>query len=162
MQLTENFNLSEFRVSSRYPDMAEKIKFTHKDVYKAFMISKTILEPVRKHVGKPIQINSGKRSKVLNLAIGGVPSSHHRFRGFDAACDWQFAGVNSQNPKLFHAYKFIAGNLVFNIGQCIIYLDAKNNPIFIHTSLPNEKKQSEFLVKLHSGEYVPYEPDKYF
>lgn len=162
MKLTEHFDLKEFCVSDQYPDMAKKIKFTRKDIHKAFLLCKSILEPVRDYVGKPIQINSGKRSKLLNLAIGGVPSSHHRFRGYDAACDWKFKSVHSQNPKLFQAYKFIAQNMKYNFGQLIIYLDRKKDPIFIHVSLPTDDKIGQCLVKLSSGAYVPYVEGEHF
>lgn len=36
-----------------------------------------ILDPLRERYGKPIYVNSGYRSKEVNKAIGGVPTSQH-------------------------------------------------------------------------------------
>lgn len=35
------------------------------------------LQPIREKIGRPIIITSGFRSKTLNKAIGGSPTSHH-------------------------------------------------------------------------------------
>lgn len=37
------------------------------------------LEPIREVLGCPVQISSGYRSFMVNKAVGGVPTSAHRF-----------------------------------------------------------------------------------
>ena len=36
-----------------------------------------VLQPLREHVGKPIVVNSGYRSKEVNRLVGGVKNSQH-------------------------------------------------------------------------------------
>ena len=36
-----------------------------------------VLQPLREHVGKPIVVNSGYRSKMVNRLVGGVKNSQH-------------------------------------------------------------------------------------
>lgn len=40
-------------------------------------LCENVFEPIRAHVGRPIKINSGYRSKLLNKAVGGSPTSQH-------------------------------------------------------------------------------------
>jgi hypothetical protein len=44
---------------------------------KAKLLCEKVFEPIRKKVGKPIKINSGFRSTLLNKVIGGAKSSQH-------------------------------------------------------------------------------------
>lgn len=88
MQLTPNFNLEEFAVSSDFPKLAEKIEFLDRDIEKIRGICLHVLEPVRKHFGKKIIITSGKRSSVLNKRVGGHPRSAHLFNYDRGACDF--------------------------------------------------------------------------
>lgn len=41
------------------------------------MLCVLILEPLRTAIGQPIKINSAYRCKAVNLAVGGVSTSHH-------------------------------------------------------------------------------------
>ena len=41
------------------------------------LIAEKVFEPLRKHVGGPIKINSFYRSPELNIAIGGSKNSQH-------------------------------------------------------------------------------------
>jgi zinc D-Ala-D-Ala carboxypeptidase len=76
MQLTKNFNLSEFTKSQTAvrkgipnipsPDHIENIT----------ALAKNVLQPIRDEFG-PVIINSGYRSQELNAAIGGSATSQH-------------------------------------------------------------------------------------
>jgi hypothetical protein len=44
---------------------------------KAKLLCEKVFEPIRKKVCKPIKINSGFRSTLLNKVIGGAKSSQH-------------------------------------------------------------------------------------
>jgi hypothetical protein len=152
--LTKNFSSKEFVVSVTFPALANEISVTVSDKIKFFMLASTILQPVRNEFKKPIKISSGKRNKLLNLVVGGVPSSDHRYRNYSAACDWDFVNDHT-NEMLWGAYNWIIKNCNYAFGQLIIYLGDKG-PRFIHVSLPKPGKISETLVKRANGKYVTY------
>jgi uncharacterized protein YcbK (DUF882 family) len=88
MQLTKNFNLSEFASN----DGGE---FTLEAKLNLEVLSKQ-LQIIRNHFGRAIQINSGYRSKEHNKAIGGASNSYH-VKGM--AADMRIEGVS---PKALH------------------------------------------------------------
>lgn len=153
--LTKNFSAKEFLVSEKYPEIAAKIPCNRIDRYKFFIISKTLLQPVREKFGRAIKVNSGKRSKILNMVVGGVSSSDHRYRDLSAASDWEFA--DADKGLLWKAYLYLMKTCSQGFGQMIIYLNQSGIPIFIHTSLPTKKRHGECLVKTPTG-YRPYDP----
>lgn len=56
-----------------------------------------VLDPLREAWGGPIVVNSGYRSRELNIAIGGAPNSHH-LQGMAADIT---VGSLVNNKKLF-------------------------------------------------------------
>lgn len=71
MQLTKNFNLSEFASKDGAitpPIVIEKLKLLANN-----------LQVLRDYLGKPITINSGYRSPLHNVKIGGAKNSQHLF-----------------------------------------------------------------------------------
>lgn len=62
---------------------------------------KNVLDPLREMYGKPIKVNSGFRSQLLNAAVGGASTSEH-LQGMAADID---AGSRSENKKLFDLIK---------------------------------------------------------
>ena len=77
----------------------------------------TVLQPLRGAYGKPLAVNSGYRSPVLNKAIKGANSSQHT-KG-------QAADIATDNPREL-ARLVLRKNLPFD--QMILY------PTFIHLS----------------------------
>lgn len=77
MNLSEHVTLAEFTQS---PTATLK-KINQTMPFEALAYAKDlcekVFEPIRAHVGKPIKINSGYRSKLLNNAVGGSPTSQH-------------------------------------------------------------------------------------
>lgn len=59
---------------------------------------KNVLEPAREWYGKPIKINSGYRSFMLNKAVGGVYNSRHML---GEAADFT-TGSKWENTKLYN------------------------------------------------------------
>lgn len=84
--LTENFRLREFTVSEDFPDLAAEISFSDIEIERLRFICAAYLQPLRNLLGKVI-ITSGKRTEVLNQAVGGVSNSDHLFWGDKAAVD---------------------------------------------------------------------------
>ena len=59
-------------------------------------LAEKILDPLRERYGKPIRVNSGYRSPILNKAVGGTPTSQH-LRGEAADIT---GGTVEENRKL--------------------------------------------------------------
>ncbi|ASV11711.1 peptidase M15 [Leptospira santarosai] len=73
MNLSENFTLPELTVTQtgllNIPEERQIVNLKR--------LCETILEPLRKAIGKPIQINSGYRSPAVNRKIKGSITSQH-------------------------------------------------------------------------------------
>jgi uncharacterized protein YcbK (DUF882 family) len=82
MKLTDNFSLQEFQSKDGTP-------FPNEVVTNLITLAKQ-LQVLRDHLGKPITITSGYRSKEHNMKIGGALDSFH-VRGM--AADIQVAGM---------------------------------------------------------------------
>jgi len=138
MQLSEHFKLSEFTKSETAirkridntpgPEHAQNLK----------NVCEKILEPVRKHFGKPVRINSGYRGPALNAAVGGSSKSQH-CNG--EAIDFEIDGL--ANPELA---KWVSENCEFD--QIILeFYDPKEGPNsgWVHASYttkgPNRKQK---------------------
>lgn len=86
VQLTENFKLGEFYVSSRFPDIAKGMNPTHEQVDSLLCLCKFGLQLIRDHFGS-VAITSGVRDDLLNKALGGAKSSQHcRGKAVDFLC----------------------------------------------------------------------------
>lgn len=155
--LTKDFSLNEFRVSSRFPDLAAEVPLLPIDELKCYLLCTLVLQPVRDRSKEPIEITSGKRSQVLNKAVKGVPSSAHRFRGFDAACDWRFKDQNSERLK--SVFLWLYQERRFCYGEMILYLGADHHTaIDIHVTLPG-KENGQTLIKWPDGTYGEFTGD---
>lgn len=115
-QLSAPFTLGEFLVSRERPDLASALDPTLEQVVSLARLCSTLLEPIRAHAGAPLLITSGLRSRELNAAIGGSPTSQH-LRG--RAADFVVPGRE-------HAYAWELFNWIFresrlDYGQVIVY-----------------------------------------
>jgi putative chitinase len=139
MQLSEHFNLKEFTKSETAirkridntpgPEHAQNLK----------IVCEKILEPVRKHFGKPVRINSGYRGPALNSAVGGSSKSQH-CNG--EAVDFEIDGL--ANPELA---KWVSQNCDFD--QVILeFYDPKEGPNsgWVHASYTSKGTNRKQLL----------------
>jgi uncharacterized protein YcbK (DUF882 family) len=139
MQLSEHFNLKEFTKSETAirkridntpgPEHAQNLK----------IVCEKILEPVRKHFGKPVRINSGYRGPALNAAVGGSSKSQH-CNG--EAVDFEIDGL--ANPELA---KWVSQNCDFD--QVILeFYDPKEGPNsgWVHASYTSKGTNRKQLL----------------
>lgn len=82
MKLTENFSFAEMCRSSVAKRMGIKNKPASEKEERLVVANLTclcreVLQPLRDHLQAPVKINSGYRSKALNVRVGGVPTSQH-------------------------------------------------------------------------------------
>lgn len=157
MNVSKNFQFSEFAVSAKYPDLAANIALTETDKVKAAWLALTILEPMRKHTGCAWKITSGKRDALLNKVVGGVQSSGHRWRGMTAAIDAEpvVPNVMKQDRLTVEGFDFIRTVLPYSFGELILYLNDDGTVAQIHVTLPTIAEQGQVLIK-HRGEYLAY------
>ena len=152
MQLSEHFNLREFTKSETA--IRKRIDNTpsaqHANNLK--IVCEKILEPVRKHFGKPVRINSGYRGPALNAAVGGSGKSQH-CNG--EAVDFEIDGL--PNPELA---KWVADNCEFD--QIILeFYDPKEGPNsgWVHASISatNNNRKQKLTAVTERGKTV-YKP----
>jgi putative chitinase len=119
MQLSEHFKLNEFTKSETA--IRKRIDNTPGPAHASNLqkVCEKILEPVRRHYGKPVRINSGYRGPALNAAVGGSSKSQH-CNG--EAVDFEIDGL--ANPELA---KWVSENCDFD--QIILeFYDPKEGP----------------------------------
>ena len=145
MQLSEHFKLNEFTKSETA--IRKRIDNTPGPAHASNLqkVCEKILEPVRRHYGKPVRINSGYRGPALNAAVGGSSKSQH-CNG--EAVDFEIDGL--ANPELA---KWASENCDFD--QIILeFYDPKEGPNsgWVHasyTSTGTNRKQKLTAVTVN-------------
>lgn len=87
MQLTEHFSLEEMMDSPKAKKFGIENRATAEEINNLKRLCEKVLEPLRKHLGRPIHVNSGFRCKALNEIVGGAPRSYH-LKGRAADIPW--------------------------------------------------------------------------
>lgn len=70
---------------------------TAEAIHNLTKLVENVLDPLREKYGKPIRVNSGYRSAILNRSVNGATSSQHRI---GEAADIT-VGSKEENRKLF-------------------------------------------------------------
>jgi putative chitinase len=151
MQLSEHFNLKEFTKSETA--IRKRIDNTPNAQHAQNLknVCDKILEPVRKHFGKPVRINSGYRGPALNAAVGGSSKSQH-CNG--EAVDFEIDGL--PNPELA---KWVSENCDFD--QIILeFYDPKEGPNsgWVHASYSAGKNRKQKLTAVTENGKTVYKP----
>jgi len=145
VQLSKNFNLSEFIASPTAT--AHDIDNTppHDCIVNLKLLVKHILQPARDYMGEGLRITSGYRCHKLNKLVGGSPSSHHVY-----GCAADIIPISGDTLKLA---KWIAHHCEFN--QLILEFGTPAKPEWIHVAykLPNRK---QILRSRHGGRGTEY------
>jgi hypothetical protein len=122
-QITEHFSWAETAVSAGHPELVKPVPENLKA--NVIKLATTVLEPIRQ-VWHEMQVLSWYRSEELNKAIGGSPTSQHRFA---EAADITTRNVRGLFTVMYGCVK------KYPTGQVIAY--PKQN--FIHMALPSAK-----------------------
>lgn len=140
MRLSENFRLREFAVSASFPHLAAPVP-AHLIPVVSQLVT-TVLQPIRT-LWHPMTVLSGYRSRQLNEAVGGSPTSQHR-RG-------EAADITTTNVRGLFMAMLMRPN-PFHAGQVIAY--PRQN--FIHFALPSTRYPSPaFFISRRSKDYTP-------
>jgi zinc D-Ala-D-Ala carboxypeptidase len=124
-RLSKNFLLSEFVVSSLYPELANAITLSESEVMAIELLTIRCMQPIRDNFG-PIKILSGKRSAELNRAVGGSEYSDHLNA---SACDFLCTHETVSMNSVFEWMKTRPDRVVF---RQLLYYKSQN---FIHISV---------------------------
>ena len=133
IMLTEHFSLEELTRS----ELAERKGWDNKPslIASANLVRLSeFLEQVRKVIGKPLVINSGYRSQILNNAVGSKETSQHRV---GCAADFRVGGMTPR--EICEIIK----NSDLQFDQCIQELS------WVHISIPskpNETPRGQMLI----------------
>ena len=156
--MTKNFTFEELIASEKADELG--INNTPKHPYiteNLRLLALAVLQPARDHIGEPIEVESGWRSKALNRAVGGVETSQHRL---GEAADIKCVGSHVD------IFNYILKNLEFD--QLIAEGKRAGEPKWIHVSFRKGSNRGQALIaKPKSGEmvYLPYSQeafDKYY
>ena len=146
-RLTANFTLEELIVSPTAKRLGLSNVPSPEHIANMKYVCEKILEPVRAHFGKPVQINSSYRSPLVNKAVGGSKTSQH---SNGEAVDFEIPGI--PNKQLAD---WVADNLEFD--QVILeFYNAKDgaNSGWVHASIKRNganRKQRLIASKSKSG-----------
>jgi hypothetical protein len=135
IMLTPHFRLSELIKTSHGGDNWPS---SPDEILKLQYVCHWILEKVRTHYGKPVNVNSGYRSKAVNDVVGGSTKSQHMKA---EAVDFEVPGVANGDVALW-----IKGNLVFDqlILECYTAGDPSSG--WVHCSLVRQANRRALLT----------------
>ena len=155
-QLTPHFTLEELTVSPTAKKLGLSNTPTAEHIANMKYCCEKILEPVRAHFGKPVQINSSYRAPAVNKAVGGSKTSQH-VNG--QAIDFEIPGVDNKTVA-----DWVADNLEFDQVILEFYTAGDKNSGWVHASIKKEggnRKQRLIASKSKAGGTV-YTPVKDF
>ena len=129
-KLSEHFSLGEFVRSSTAQRMGIDNTPDAEAIENMRNLCTKVLEPLREHLGQPVVITSGFRSKRLNEAVGGVKQSQH-LRG-------EAADLMVESEK--QAREWIRWMMDFLEFDQLI-LEKKGKKVWVHVSLKRNRMQ---------------------
>jgi hypothetical protein len=137
-KISEHITLAEWT----YSETAQRMKIsndpTPAQIANGKITAEKVFEPLRKHFGVPIKINSGFRIQNLNVAIGGSSTSQH--------CGGQALDLSIQHEKLTNAdlFNWLKNNVEYD--QLIWELGSSKNPQWVHVSYAKTGNRKQTLV----------------
>jgi len=136
MQLTKNFQLSEFLVSQT----AERLRLDNtpnaQNIANLKLLCEKVLQPIRDNFNKPVVITSGFRSVAVNRAIGGSTKSQH-MQG--QAADFTIPSIDN-----YQLAKWIEASL--NYDQLILEFYTGGNTGWIHVGYSPRHLNQELTI----------------
>jgi zinc D-Ala-D-Ala carboxypeptidase len=148
MKLSKHVTIDEFCYSPTAIKKGIHNTMNATQVQKAIELCENVFEPIRKYVGKAIEITSGFRCNQLNKLIGGASGSQHeKAEAFD---------LKLTDRKLFD---WIIKNVEFD--QAIYEFGNDEHANWFHISYRkgNNRKQALKAIKIGGKtQYIPYKP----
>ncbi len=152
MNLTPHFTLKELTESPTAKAKGIENVPTPEHLANMRYVCEKILEPVRAHFGKPVQVNSSYRCPALNAAVGGSTTSQH-VNG--QAVDFEIPGITNKAVA-----DWVSEHLEFDQVILEFYNPAEGaNSGWVHASIKKEGgNRKQKLVALKDGGKTVYKP----
>jgi zinc D-Ala-D-Ala carboxypeptidase len=144
-RLGEFFTLAELMVTStglpNVPDARSRANLQ--------VLVETVLDPLRRHVGRPVRVRSGFRSLQVNRAVGGSPRSAHLT---GEASDIKADGLSAL--ELLEA--IVAAGLDFD--QVIAYHPSRGGHVHvgIRAGMAGRHRRQLLIAPAGQSGYAPY------
>ena len=126
MKLSEHFSLWELTKSQVADRKRIKNEPDKESIQNLKVICTSILEPVRRHYGKPIAPSSGYRCLALNRELGSSDRSQHTT---GQAVDFEVPGVANMDLA-----RWIMDNLLYDQLILEFYKEGQPNSGWVHCS----------------------------
>jgi hypothetical protein len=151
MNLSKNFTLAELCNSHTAKKLGIDNTPSEIEIENLRYLCLKVLQPLRDHFGKPININVGFRNRKLNNAVGGSSTSFHL-----KACAVDIDNDNTElsNKEIFD---FIYFNLPYT--ELIWEKGTALNPGWVHVAIVRGREnEKETLITKNGKSYKPYKP----
>ena len=133
-KLTKNFTLEELYTSATANRKGIN-NYPPESMMKHIKELAELLQKIRDKYGYPIHVNSGYRCLALNNVVGGSKTSQHVI---GQAADIVATGGRT-NAHLFNVIKGMIASGEIQVGQLIWEYGTKQEPNWVHVSLPYSK-----------------------
>lgn len=146
MNLSPHITLAEFENSPTAVKHGISNKMNAEQIEKAKLVCVNCFEPIRAYLKKPIRVNSGFRSLLLNKKIGGSKTSQH--------CKGEALDLDLHDRKLFN---WIIDNV--NFDQLIYEFGTDTKADWFHISyspVKNRKQVLRAIKRAGKTVYIPY------
>lgn len=146
MNLSPHVTLAEFENSPTAVKHGISNKMNAEQIEKAKLVCVNCFEPIRAYLKKPIRVNSGFRSLLLNKKIGGSKTSQH--------CKGEALDLDLHDRKLFN---WIIDNVQFD--QLIYEFGTDTAADWFHISyspVKNRKQVLRAVKRAGKTVYIPY------
>ena len=138
MQLSGHFSLKELTQSQTALRKGIDNTPTPEHIESLTALCVQVLEPTRRHFGKPMVITSGFRSEALCEAIGSKKTSQHA-KGM--AADFEMFGEDNKTLA-----KYIKNNLIFDQLILEFYNSTDPNSGWVHCSYDKNNNRKQSLI----------------
>lgn len=146
MNLSPHVTLVEFENSPTAVKHGISNKMNAEQIERAKLVCINCFEPIRAYLKKPIRVNSGFRSLLLNKKIGGSKTSQH--------CKGEALDLDLHDRKLFN---WIIDNVQFD--QLIYEFGTDTAADWFHISyspVKNRKQVLRAVKRAGKTVYIPY------
>ena len=148
MKLSKNLSLKEAVRSITAQRLGIKNEPDDPQVTNLKLIAKHVFQPLRDNAGVPIFVSSGYRSKELNSAIGGSPTSQHcQGRALDLDADVY--------GKISNADIFFYIKDCLDFDQLIWEFGDSENPSWVHVSYNSPTENRGRVMKAYKDPDYP-------
>lgn len=148
------FSILELCVSGSHPNLVEKPAVGTQPYKNLVYLIERLLDPVRERLGQPMRVTSGYRPERLNKAVGGSPTSNHKY---GSAADVMTGRSYADNLKIVDA--LLETGLEYD--ECIVEgarFDAKGKLVgcqWVHLAKKPSGNRGKFI---YTADFKTYHP----